>query len=107
MAPPVAMGRAVSCRAMLRSGARAGASGRAVNKRDAAARRRETLRPGKKFGSRIEDVGVTADYIVRPQVKDFNPYATTFTYFETIAEKLIEIGKESDTLDLNCTFNLT
>ena len=68
---------------------------------------RETLRPGKKFGSRIEDVGVTADFIVRPQVKDFNPYATTFTYFETIAEKLIEIGKESDSLDLNCTITLT
>ncbi|KAH6596588.1 hypothetical protein BASA50_005026 [Batrachochytrium salamandrivorans] len=55
----------------------------------------KTIRIGLYSGQEIEDLGVKADFIFRPQWSDLQPNSTTNSQYDRIAERLARIGQEN------------
>ncbi|KAJ3089935.1 hypothetical protein HK102_005129 [Quaeritorhiza haematococci] len=56
---------------------------------------RQLIRNGKNAGELIEDVGVVADFVVRPQVSDLEPGKTSWSNWDRIASQLERLGRNS------------
>ncbi|KAH6565957.1 hypothetical protein BASA62_006954 [Batrachochytrium salamandrivorans] len=55
----------------------------------------KTIRVGLYNGQEIEDLGVKADVVFRPQWSDLQPNSTTNSQYDRIAEHLARIGQEN------------
>lgn len=54
-------------------------------------------------GEAIEDVGVTADYVLHPKLEDFLGQSSVFSYLETISEALAEkVAQSGDAKKVFC-----
>ncbi len=63
---------------------------------------RQAIRSHDRDGQLIEEVGVEPDFVVRPRLEDFMPNRKESSSFNRIAEKLKQIGRDTEREHMSC-----